>query len=280
MFVTRPSRLAVAFVALAAMPALAQDEAAAETVVATVDGTEITLGHMIAMREQLPPQYQNLDDATLFQGILEQLIQQTALGTLSDETSARTELTLENERRALVAAEVLDNQVTDIDEAAIEARYNETFGQATGETEYNASHILVETEEEAQALLEQLEGGADFAELARAESVGPSGPSGGELGWFGPGRMVPAFDEAVQAMEAGQIEGPVETQFGFHVIRLNETRTAEQPPLDEVRGEIEQTLQQESMSSVLDGAMEQADIQRNDSGMDAGVIRDDTLLDG
>ncbi|TDL78176.1 peptidylprolyl isomerase [Palleronia sediminis] len=270
-----------AFALALAGAAPAQDQgASADTVLATVGDTEITLGHVIAMRARLPQQYQALDDAALFDGILEQLIQQTALGAQVDMLSPRNELVLENERRALVASEVLQAQADGtVTEEAIQKAYDAEYAGAEPQTQYNAAHILVETEQEAQALIEELEGGADFATLARENSVGPSGPSGGALGWFGPGAMVPAFDTAVQEMSAGEIAGPVETQFGWHVIKLNETRTLDAPPLDEVRGEIESQLQERAIQEAMQSAVEAADITRADSGIDPSVIRDDSLLD-
>ncbi|SPJ23219.1 peptidylprolyl isomerase [Palleronia abyssalis] len=259
------------------LPVLAQD---ASTVVATVNGTDITLGHMVAMRERLPQQYQSMDDATLYEGILEQLIQQTALGGQSDGLSRRGELVIENERRALVAAEVLQRLATDtITEEDVQQAYDAQYGSAEPAQEYNASHILVETEEEAQTLIDELEGGADFAELARENSTGPSGPSGGELGWFGPGAMVQPFDEAVQGMEVGAVAGPVQTQFGWHVIQLNEVREQSAPPLDEVRGEIEGQLQIEAVESLVTSAVEDAEVTRPETEIDPGTIREQGLLD-
>ena len=271
-------RMLTAAAALAvALPANAQD---ASTVVATVDGTDITLGHMIAMRARLPEQYQSLDDQTLFDGILEQLEQQTALGKKADGLSAGGELVIENERRALLAAEVIEGLAADaVSEEQVQAAYDEAYGSAEAATEYNASHILVETEEEAQSLIAELEDGADFAELAKANSTGPSGPSGGELGWFQPESMVAEFSDAVQEMEPEAISAPVQTQFGWHVIKLNETRELTPPPLDEVRGEIEGELQLDAIETIVSDVMSEVETTRPDTQVDAALLRDDSLLD-
>ncbi len=230
----------LALVATFAMPVAAQDEAALDTVVATVNGTDITLGHMIIARATLPEQYLQLPDEVLFQGILDQLVQQTALAdTFEGDLPARVTLSLQNEERSLTAGEVIEQVMSaDVDDAAIQAAYDETYANQEAGDEYNASHILVETEEEAKALKEQLDGGADFAELAREKSTGPSGPSGGSLGWFGEGMMVPSFEAAVKTMEPGAVSDPVQTQFGWHVIKLNETRKTEAPALETVREEL------------------------------------------
>lgn len=260
-----------------ALPASAQD---ASTVVATVNGTDITLGHMIAMRERLPEQYQSLDDQTLFDGILEQLEQQTALGADADGLSAEGELVIENERRALLAAEVVESRAADaVTEEEVQAAYEEAYGDAEPATEYNASHILVETEEEAQSLVTELEDGADFAELAKANSTGPSGPSGGDLGWFQPDAMVAEFADVVQEMEPGAVSAPVQTQFGWHVIKLNEMREMTAPPLDEVRGEIEGQLQLDAVETIVDEAMAGVEITRPETEIDPALLRDTSLLD-
>ncbi len=259
------------------LPAAAQD---ASTVVATVGDTEITLGHMIAMRERLPEQYQALDDQTLFDGVLQQLIQQTALGADTDTLSERNELVLENERRALVASDVLDAHTADaVTEEEIQAAYEEQYGSAEPSTEYDASHILVDSEEEAKELLAELDDGAEFADLARNRSTGPSGPSGGALGWFGPGDMVPAFQSAVADLEVGEVSQPVKTEFGWHVIKLNDKRQRSAPPLEEVRGEIETQLQTRAVEEQVAEAMENADVSRPETAIDASAIRNDSLLD-
>lgn len=257
-------------------PLAAQD---AETVVAAVNGADITLGHMVAMRERLPAQYQQLDDQTLFDGILEQLVQQTALADKTDSLSRRGELVLENERRALLASEVIESLAADaVTEEAVQTAYDEAYSGAEPTTEYNASHILVETEEEAQALIEEIEGGADFAEVARENSTGPSGPSGGELGWFIAGQMVPAFDEAVQGMSAGDLSGPVQTEFGWHVIKLNDTREKDAPSLDEVRDELAAIVQEQAVADMVAEATDSASIERSADGIDPSVLRDESLL--
>ena len=260
-----------------ALPALAQDK---DTVVATVNGTDITLGHMIVMGERLPEQYQQMPDEALFEGILEQLVQQTALGQGVDTLPARAELLMENERRALLAGEVIQDKAdAAVTDEALEAAYDAAYGDATPTTEFNASHILVETEEEAQALVTELEGGKDFAELAKEKSTGPSGPGGGSLGWFGPGMMVPEFEEAVAGMEPGAISPPVQTQFGWHVVKLNETREKPAPTLDEVRDDLAAEIQGKAVEDAIAEATAAATIEKPEQDLDPALLRDITLID-
>lgn len=261
-----------------ALPLAAQTDA--DTVVATVNGTEITLGQMIVLREQLPAQYQALPDEVLFEGVLDQLIQQTALSqTMEGELPRREQIALENERRAFVASVVL-SQAADaaVTEEAIQEAYNARFSGAEPSREYNASHILVETEEEAQTLRTEIEEGADFAELAREHSQDGAAPGGGSLGWFGLGMMVQPFEEAVTTLEPGQVSDPVETQFGWHLVMLNETRLAEAPSLDEVREELGADLQREAIEARIAELTEAAEITRNVEGIDPAILRDQMLL--
>lgn len=262
-----------------AVPAAA-DTVTAETVVASVGGTDITLGHMIVMRAQLPPDYQALPDDVLYGAVLDQLIRQEAVAqSIEGGLSKGAELALENERRSFLAGEALaavaDAAVT---ETAVAEAYAAQFADIAPEAEFNASHILVETREAAQEIRDALDGGADFATLAQERSVGPSGPNGGALGWFGPGMMVKPFEDAVLAMQAGQVAGPVETQFGWHVIRLNETRLKEAPSLDEVRGELEQALRRQAIEARMEALTEAADITRNEAVIDPATLRDMSLV--
>ncbi|MEM8851944.1 MAG: peptidylprolyl isomerase [Pseudomonadota bacterium] len=263
---------------LLAAPAQAQD---ASTVLATVNGTDITLGHLISMRERLPAQYQQLPDDALYQGMLEQIIQQQVLADiLSEDLSEAHRIGLENERRAFLAGRLIDDVASQpVDEAALQALYEEQYGSAEPTPEFNASHILVETEAEAQALVAELEDGADFAELAREHSTGPSGPSGGNLGWFGPGQMVPEFEATVVELEAGAVSAPVQTQFGWHVVRLNETRDQQAPGLDQVRAELENELRNDTVTAELDRLQGDADVVRTEVEIDPALIRNTDLLE-
>lgn len=264
-----------------ALPAQAE-EMDLDSVVATVNGQDITLGHMLVIRAQLPEQYQQLGDEVLWDGILDQIVQQTVLAQddRAEETK-RVTLSLDNERRSLMAAEVVQAIANDaVSDDAVQAAYDAEYATAELGKEFNASHILVETEEEAQALIEELNGGADFAELAKSKSTGPSGPNGGELGWFGPGMMVEPFQAAVEQMSVGEISAPVQTQFGWHVIKLNEERNKEAPQLEEVRADIELKLQQEAVQNYIDEKLGAAEVTRTDKAdIDTSVLSNMKLLE-
>lgn len=278
-------KLSAAALALCvAFPVQAQDtptEVTLDTVIATVNGTDITFGHMLMARAALPERFQTAPTAELWAGLLERLVQYETLAQ-SDKSkeTARVKLALDNERRELMAAEamqvVADGAVT---EEAVSEAYKATYVDAVQGIEFNASHILVETEEKAKELVEALNGGADFAETARANSTGPTGPNGGLLGWFGKGRMVKAFEDAVTTMEPGDLSVPVQTQFGWHVIKLNETRAVDAPPLEEVRAEIEQKIRQDTVQAYIAELIEGGEVTRLDfSEIDTSVINNLGLL--
>lgn len=269
----------VAAVFMAAAPSFAQDTTA-DTVLATVNGTEITVGHMILLRNQLPAQYQQLGDDVLFDSILEQLIQQTVLvQLLGDDLSRADQLSLENDRRSYLAAVALTKAANDAaTDDAVQALYDSQYVDFIPTTEYNAAHILVSTLEEAQAIKAAIDGGADFAEQAQEHSSDGSSQGGGALGWFGPGMMVPQFEAAVMAMEVGTVSDPVETQFGWHLVKLNETRQTKVPALDEVRDQLTGTVQQQAVEALIAGLVEDADVTRAVEGIDRSVLSDQSLL--
>lgn len=260
-----------------AAPVAAQD---ASTVLATVNGTDITLGHLIAMRAMLPAQYLELPDEVLYNGMLDQLIQQEVVAdSLRGSEDARTKLTMENEDRAFLASVAIDAIAFDtIADADVQALYDANFADAGGDLEWNASHILVATEEEAQSLIDQLNDGADFVALAQEFSTGPSGPNGGALGWFGTGMMVPEFEAAVAGLEAGEISAPVQTQFGWHVVKLNESRVSAPPALEDVRADLEEELRRQRVDAYLAELTEAAEIARPEVEIDMSLIRNIDLL--
>ncbi|HBB84826.1 MAG TPA: peptidylprolyl isomerase [Sulfitobacter sp.] len=271
----------LALAAAVALPVAAQDEPGVDTVVATVNDTEITLGHMLVARATLPQQYQQLPDDVLFKGILDQLVQQTALAdSFTGELPPRVTLSIENETRSLTAGEAIEGVMAeDVSDEELQAAYDAQYKDAEPEQEFNASHILVETKEEADAIKAEIDGGADFAEVAKEKSTGPSGPGGGSLGWFGPGMMVPAFEEAVAGMEAGSVSDPVETQFGWHVIKLNETRTGEAPALEDVREELETQVRQTKVQEAIESLTEAAEVDRSAAeGIDPTVLKNTEWL--
>ncbi|MGR3634619.1 MAG: peptidylprolyl isomerase [Shimia sp.] len=265
-----------------ATPAMAEEAPTAETVMATVNGIDITLGQMIAVRDALPDQYKDLPANVLFDSIFEQLIQQTALAhTFGGDVPLSVALMLENEKRALLATRALEDFVTvhEITDADLTELYESRFAHLGDESEFNASHILVNTEDEAKSLVADLGGGADFAELAKTKSTGPSGPSGGELGWFGKGQMVKQFEDAVVGMTVGDISAPVQTQFGWHVIKLNNARAVTAPSFEETRDELLDEAQEAAVRDYIATLSAEATTEKTDAAdLDPEILKRSDLI--
>jgi peptidyl-prolyl cis-trans isomerase C len=264
-----------------ALPAMAE-EPTADTVIATVNGTVITLGNMIVARETLPEQYKALPNDQLFKGILDQLIQQTALmQSLGDKLPRKETLQIENDRRGYLSNVVLQTVVSGaVTDAALQAAYDARFKDATPQTEYSAAHILVETEEKAKELKAELDGGGDFAALAKANSTDTgSGAAGGDLGWFGLGAMVKPFEDGVVGAKVGEVTAPIKSDFGWHLILVKETRVAAQPTLDDLRDELAQEIEQAAVEAHVKTLVDAAKVEKPGEGIDPKALSDLTLLD-
>ncbi|HEY8508703.1 MAG TPA: peptidylprolyl isomerase [Steroidobacteraceae bacterium] len=179
------------------------------------------------------------------------------------DTAALLELSRVNVLQQAASAHYLkDKQPT---EQELRAEY-ETQVAALPQQEYHARHILVATEQFAQKLVKELERGTNFADLARRESMDTSKENGGDLGWFTPDRMVKPFADAVVALKPGEFtRTPVQTQFGWHVIKLEETRDVAPPPFDQVRQRLEQLVQAKKFKAYTDELMKNARIEKNES---------------
>jgi peptidyl-prolyl cis-trans isomerase C len=146
----------------------------------------------------------------------------------------------------------------------LKAEYDRLIG-LNDASEYKARHILLQTEDEAKVVIEELKGGADFEELAKAKSQGPSAPNGGDLGWFKAETMVPAFADAVKVMEKGATTpAAVNTRFGWHVILLEDKRTTEQPAFEDVKQNVQQSLTRQTIEKYVDELEGKATIVRSD----------------
>ena len=262
-------------------PVLAE-EPSAETVVATVNGTVITLGNLIVAHDALPEQYKTLPAEALFKGILDQLVQQTLLEqSVGEKLTKKDTLQLENDRRSYLANAALTPIVTTaVTDEKLQALYDARFKDAKPATEYHAAHILVDSEEMANDLKSQLSGGADFADLAKANSKDTgSGANGGDLGWFGLGAMVKPFEDAVVAAKIGEVEGPIKSDFGWHLIKVSETRVAAKPTLDDLRAELASQIEQTAVEDHLKALTDAAKIEKPGEGLDPKLILDAKLLD-
>lgn len=254
---------ALASAALSGLPALAQD---ADTVVATINGETVTLGQMIAMRQGMDPQTtQGLPDSAVWDLMLDQMIRQTAVAQEAQPLSKRDTAALEIEKRAYLAGSVLEKVAgAEPTEAELKAAYDQAFGgQTTPKLEYDAAHILVKTKEEADAIEKQLKDGADFGTLAEQKSTDPtSGPNKGDLGWFQADQMVPPFAEAVKALKKGEISAPVQTGFGWHVIKLIDSREVTPPKFDEIKDQLAVQVRRDKVQAAIEKRVADSKIEK------------------
>jgi peptidyl-prolyl cis-trans isomerase C len=253
-----------------ASPALAQDAAQAEDpVLATVNGEEILESEVRATQQGLPQQYRQLPFEMLKPDLLTREINQRLLmgagseAGLADDPEVKAQI--EALERRLIAETYLDRALNDaITDEAIQAKYDEFVATNEPEPQVRARHILLETEEDATAIIEELDDGADFVELAKEKSTGPSGPNGGDLGFFNRADMVAPFAEAAFAMDAGTYsDAPVQTQFGWHVIKVEEKKDGTQPSLEEVRQQLVAEVSRDAFNTLVEDLRANAEIVNN-----------------
>jgi peptidyl-prolyl cis-trans isomerase C len=236
------------------VPASAQqDGGAAETpakdaVVARVNGSEIRQSDVALAYSRLPEQYKQVPITVIFPQIVQQLVDGELLANagraddLQDSDAVKKQMA-EFEKVA-IQQEYMNRLISDgIKEEELRKVYDETIANQEGPLEVRASHILVDNDQEAADIIKALEGGADFAELARERSTGPSGPRGGDLGYNVRSALVEPFANAAFALEPGDVgPEPVQTEFGWHVIKVIDKRRQPAPSFEESRAQIEQRL--------------------------------------
>jgi peptidyl-prolyl cis-trans isomerase C len=185
-------------------------------------------------------------------------------------TDADTQAQIAVQKIGLMARALITQKGEDdpIDDAKVQSAYEALLNSGEAR-EYKARHILLETEDAAKEVIAKLDAGGDFEELAKSESTGPSGPNGGDLGWFGQGRMVEPFWNATIALESGKYSAePVQTRFGYHVILLEQTRDR---PFAESEQQLRAELQREWIESYISGVQDSAVISWNEAETDAST---------
>ncbi len=271
--------IGAAFVA-AAPPAGAQTNQTAtpapapahDTVVAVVNGAEIRLSELMQILQTLPEQYRQVPLPMLYPQLLDQAVSRKLLAQ-----AARAQK-LQNDKAVKAQVAALEEQVlqqvyltrrieAEITEEKLRAQYDATIANGPGDTQVRARHILLKTEDEAKAVITELGNGADFEALARTRSTGPSASEGGDLGYFGEGQMVQAFSEAAFAMKKGETSAtPVQTEFGWHVIKVEDRREQAPASFSDSIPELRQAMVQETVRGVVAELTAGAEIKR--FGMD------------
>jgi peptidyl-prolyl cis-trans isomerase C len=255
------TRYWVLLAACAAAPAFAQN-------IAVVNGTPIPKSRADALVQQLVAQGQQ-DSPRLEQAVREELInreilmQEAIRRGLPTRPEIKAQVAVAQQTvvlRALIEDFVKNNQPTD---AEVKAKYDELIKQVGGGKEYHLHHILVDNEQQAKDLIAKIKGGASFEDLAKQYSKDPgSAKNGGDLDWSDPKAYVPEFADAAQKLQKGQMtDTPVHTQFGWHIIRVDDVRETPPPPLDAVKSQIVQQMQQEKLQAFEEDLRKNAKIQ-------------------
>jgi peptidyl-prolyl cis-trans isomerase C len=258
--ILKPARMLIAMTAMVAAPVFAQN-------VATVNGKPIPASRVDQVVKQVVAQGKATDTPQLREAIKRDLIGREVLIQEADKQGvggrAEVKSAIDNARQSIIINAMLADYVkkNPVKDAEIKTEYDRYKSQV-GDKEYHARHILVETEDQAKAIIAKLKGGAKFEELAK-QTKDPSGAAnGGDLDWATPASYVPEFSKALTSLQKGAVtETPVKTQFGYHVIKLEDTRAAKVPPLEEVKQQVAESLQQRKLQTFRDDLMKKAKIQ-------------------
>ena len=285
------SVLALVLSATALVPATAQDAAAPaeatseapaaavtpDTVVATVGDSEITEADLGFAAEDMAQELSQMPPEERRAFLLRVLIDMKVMADAGREAGmADTPLFQQRldylEDRALRRAYFAETIANAVTEEAVRAEYDAYVDQFEPQPEIRASHILVETEDEAKEIKAELDAGADFATLAREHSIDPGAANGGDLGFFGRGMMVAPFEEAAFALtDKGQVSDPVQSQFGWHIIRLDDTRESSPPAFEQIAGQLQQRLLMRTFDETIDKLMEGVEVNISDPALAAAV---------
>ena len=248
---------------------------AAETIIAKVGDVEITERELAFAEADLARQYAKVPEKQRKIAILRSLIDIKILAAVAEADGLAEDENFKARMqflrsRALHNGYFKKNVAEKITDADIKARYDKEVAATPPVEEINARHILVKTKEEAEGIIKELDGGKDFAELAKEKSTGPSGANGGDLGFFGRGQMVPPFEKAVFAMADGEYsKEPVQTDFGFHVIKREKMRVAGPPKFETVVNQMRQLLMRERYVEAANKAREKVTITIVDENLKA-----------
>jgi peptidyl-prolyl cis-trans isomerase C len=242
---------------------------ASDPVIARVNGVDITQGDLALAEEDVGGEMQAASPEAKREQLISYLAdiimvtQAAEKKNLADNPDFKRRLAfLRN--KLLMGYELQQEAKTALTDEALHQTYDEAVRSLAGQEEVRARHILVEGEDEAKAILEQLKGGADFATLAKEKSKDPGAAEGGDLGYFTKDQMVPEFADVAFKMYPGQLSNPVKTQFGWHVIKVEDRRTKQPPEFDKVKDQIEAFLTRKAQTDFITKLRQNAKIERLD----------------
>ena len=253
--------LCFAFFIQSSQKLFSQETFSADTPLIEVNGKIIKFGSAIIAFSKIQQNNIKFDRKTVFPQIIQQLVNEELLSQKIDKENQLTLLVLEHEERSAKAAQMVSKVLKNFPtEELINSAYLNLTEKMKGSLEYNASHILLEKEEDAKNIFTELKKGEDFGTLAKKHSIGPTGKDGGNLSWFDLSTMVPEFSTALMVLSEGDVSQPVKTEFGWHLIKLNKTREKKIPELNEVKTQIIQNLRQKKINDYLSSLTESSEI--------------------
>ncbi|HTC99136.1 MAG TPA: peptidylprolyl isomerase [Bradyrhizobium sp.] len=257
------------FAAFVAMALFAGTARAEDKVLAKVNGSEIRQSDVAMAEEELGPSLAQMDPAAKDENVLSFLIDMKVVAKaaedekIADNDEFKKRLAFARNRLLMDSLLANKGKAATNDEA-MKKVYEDAAKQISGEQEVHARHILVETEDEAKAIKAELDKGADFAELAKKKSKDPGASDGGDLGFFTKEQMVPEFSEVAFKLEPGKISDPVKSQFGWHIIKVEEKRNRKPPEFDQVKGQIETYVTRKAQAEYVGKLRDGAKIERFD----------------
>ena len=248
--------------------------AESDPVLAKVNGSEIHASDVALAEEELGPSLQQMDPSTRKDNVLSFLIDMKIVSKAAEDKKIennddfKKRLAFTRNRLLMDSLLASEGKAATTDDA-MKKVYDEASKQITGEQEVRARHILVETEDEAKAIKAELDKGADFAELAKKKSKDPGASDGGDLGFFTKEQMVPEFSAVAFALEPGKISDPVKSQFGWHIIKVEEKRNRKAPDFEQVKAQIETYVTRKAQADYVAKLREAAKVERMDKPADA-----------
>src|SRR5436305_7761727 len=260
----------LAMVLLAGLPLRAEES---NPVLAKVNGSEIRQSDLALAEEELGPSLAQMDPATKKENVLSFLIDMRIVSKAAEDKKVqdgedfKKRLAFTRSRLLMDSLLASEGKAATTDDA-MKKVYEQASKEITGEEEVHARHILVETEDDAKAVEEDLKKGADFAELAKKKSKDPGASDGGDLGFFTKDQMVPEFSSVAFSLEPGKISDPVKSQFGWHVIKVEEKRKRKAPDFDQVKGQIETYVTRKAQADYVGKLRDSAKIERMDKTAD------------
>ena len=272
--------IAITFFIQSSQKIYSQEALSADTPFVEVNGKIIKFGSAIIAFSKLQQRNVNFDERTIFSQIVQQLVNEELLSQKIDKENKLTLLALEHEKRSAKAAQMVSKVLKNFpNDELVNSAYQNLINDFKGSLEYNASHILVKEEDQAKTIRKDIDNGKNFEALAKEHSIGPTGKNGGNLNWFDLASMVPEFSTALMVLSEGDVSQPVQTKFGWHLIKLNKTREKKIPEFKEIETQLRQNLRQKKINDYLKSLTENSEINFVGESINPNEITNIQLLE-